>query len=41
MVSDKDRELYHFAENAEDVWTSLVDNGLVVQTLERDSERDF
>jgi len=41
MVSERDRDLYHFAENAEDVWKSLVENGLVVQTLERDLEQDF
>jgi uncharacterized protein (TIGR00730 family) len=41
MVSEKDRELARFADSAEEVWTSLVENGLVVQTLERDSEQDF
>jgi uncharacterized protein (TIGR00730 family) len=30
MVSEKDRELVHFAENADEVWTTLVGNGLVV-----------
>lgn len=30
MVSEKDRELAHFADSAEDIWTTLVDNGLLV-----------
>ena len=41
MVSEKDRELAHFADSAEEVWSALIENGLVVQTLERDSEQDF
>jgi hypothetical protein len=41
MVGEKDRELVNFADTAEDVWTSLIENGLVVQTLERNSEQDF
>jgi len=31
MVSEKDRELVHFANDAEEVWKTLVDNGLLVQ----------
>jgi uncharacterized protein (TIGR00730 family) len=34
MISEKDRELVNFADTAEDVWTTLIANGLVVQTLE-------
>jgi len=30
MVSEKDRELVHFAESADEVWTTLVDKGLLV-----------
>jgi uncharacterized protein (TIGR00730 family) len=30
MVSEADRSLVHFAENAEEVWTKLVENGLLV-----------
>ena len=41
MVSEKDRELARFADSAEEVWSALIENGLVVQTLERDSEQDF
>jgi uncharacterized protein (TIGR00730 family) len=41
MVSESDRKLVHFAESAEDVWTTLVDNGLVVQTLERQPDQEF
>jgi hypothetical protein len=41
MVSERDRELVNFADSAEDVWTALIEKGLVVQTLERDSEQDF
>jgi uncharacterized protein (TIGR00730 family) len=41
MVSEHDRKLVNFADSAEDVWTALIENGLVVQTLERDSEQDF
>jgi uncharacterized protein (TIGR00730 family) len=31
MVSEEDRKLVHFAESAEEVWTTLVANGLVVR----------
>jgi uncharacterized protein (TIGR00730 family) len=41
MVSEHDRKLVNFADSAEGIWTTLIDNGLVVQTLERDSEQDF
>lgn len=34
MVSADDRKLVNFAENAEDIWTTLVDKGLVVPTPE-------
>jgi hypothetical protein len=34
MVSEKNRELVHFAETAEETWAALVDNGLVVPTGE-------
>ncbi|MBB4040719.1 hypothetical protein GGR34_002376 [Microvirga flocculans] len=40
MVSEHDRKLAHFAETAEDVWKTLIENGLVVQTLERDSNQE-
>lgn len=30
MVSEADRSLVHFAESAEEVWTKLVENGLLV-----------
>ncbi|WP_457090871.1 LOG family protein [Microvirga sp. P5_D2] len=30
MVNETDRSLVHFAENAEEVWTKLVENGLLV-----------
>jgi uncharacterized protein (TIGR00730 family) len=30
MVSEADRRLVHFAEDAEEIWTTLVDNGLMV-----------
>jgi uncharacterized protein (TIGR00730 family) len=30
MVSETDRSLVHFAEDAEEVWTKLVENGLLV-----------
>lgn len=30
MVSEADRSLVHFAETAEDTWTTLVDHGLIV-----------
>jgi len=29
MVSDNDRTLIHFAENAEETWATLIENGLV------------
>ncbi len=32
MVSLDDRKLIHFAETAEETWTTLVENGLVVPT---------
>jgi len=32
MVSEKDRELVHFAESAEETWATLVENGLLVPT---------
>jgi hypothetical protein len=35
MVSESDRELVRFADTAEDVWTTLIENGLIVQTMER------
>lgn len=38
MISEKDRELVNFADTAEDVWTTLIESGLVVQTLERGPE---
>ncbi|MBF9195938.1 TIGR00730 family Rossman fold protein [Microvirga terrestris] len=41
MVSEKDRELVNFANTAEEVWSTLIENGLVVQTLDRGSEQDF
>lgn len=41
MVSKTDRDLVNFADTAEDVWTTLIEKGLVVQTLERNSEQDF
>jgi uncharacterized protein (TIGR00730 family) len=41
MVSEGDRELVRFADTAEDVWTTLIDNGLVVQTMERQPDQDF
>jgi uncharacterized protein (TIGR00730 family) len=37
MVSPSDRDLVHFAETAEDTWETLINNGLVVQTVERPS----
>ncbi|HZH51864.1 MAG TPA: TIGR00730 family Rossman fold protein [Microvirga sp.] len=30
MVSEHDRNLVHFADNAEDVWSTLVESGLIV-----------
>jgi uncharacterized protein (TIGR00730 family) len=30
MINENDRKLWHFAESAEEVWKTLVDNGLVV-----------
>lgn len=30
MVGDADRKLVHFAEDAEEIWTALTENGLVV-----------
>ncbi|HZH09087.1 MAG TPA: TIGR00730 family Rossman fold protein [Microvirga sp.] len=30
MVSEQDRKLVHFAESAEDTWTALVENGLLI-----------
>jgi len=30
MVSESDRKLVHFAENAEELWSTLVENGLIV-----------
>jgi uncharacterized protein (TIGR00730 family) len=41
MVSERDRELINFADTAEDVWTALIENGLVVQTLDRQADQDF
>jgi predicted Rossmann-fold nucleotide-binding protein len=41
MVSEADRELVRFADTAEDVWTALIENGLVVQTMERQPDQDF
>ncbi|MDP8919801.1 MAG: TIGR00730 family Rossman fold protein [Pseudomonadota bacterium] len=35
MVSESDRELVRFADTAEEVWTTLIGNGLIVQTMER------
>jgi hypothetical protein len=35
MVSESDRELVRFADTAEDVWTTLIENGLIVQSMER------
>jgi uncharacterized protein (TIGR00730 family) len=35
MISERDRELVNFADTAEEVWTTLIEKGLVVQTLER------
>jgi uncharacterized protein (TIGR00730 family) len=32
MVSETDRSLVHFAESAEEVWATLVGNGLLVPT---------
>ncbi|WP_230530161.1 LOG family protein [Microvirga roseola] len=29
MVSEEDRKLVHFAESAEEIWQTLIDNGLV------------
>jgi uncharacterized protein (TIGR00730 family) len=41
MVSESDRSLVHFADTAEDVWKALIENGLIVQTVERASDQDF
>ncbi|NBJ09760.1 LOG family protein [Microvirga arsenatis] len=41
MINPDDRHLFHYAENAEEVWSSLIENGLVVQTLEREAGQDF
>jgi hypothetical protein len=41
MVSEKDRELVKFADTAEDVWTTLIENGLIVQTMERQPDHEF
>ena len=41
MVSEHDRTLCNFADSAEDVWTALIENGLVVQTLEREFRAGF
>jgi uncharacterized protein (TIGR00730 family) len=41
MVSEKDRELVKFADTAEDVWTTLIENGLIVQTMERQPDQEF
>jgi hypothetical protein len=41
MVSEKDRELVRFADTAEDVWTVLIENGLIVQTVERQPDQEF
>jgi predicted Rossmann-fold nucleotide-binding protein len=30
MINENDRKLCHFAESAEGVWKTLVENGLVV-----------
>ena len=38
MISERDRELVNFADTAEEVWTTLIEKGLVVQTLERGPE---
>ncbi|WP_114943924.1 TIGR00730 family Rossman fold protein [Microvirga calopogonii] len=41
MVSESDRRLVNFAETAEDVWQTLIDNGLIVQTLERKPDAEL
>ncbi|WP_262027261.1 TIGR00730 family Rossman fold protein [Microvirga sp. Mcv34] len=41
MVSEHDRKLINYAETAEDVWRTLIDNGLIVQTMERKPDEEF
>jgi uncharacterized protein (TIGR00730 family) len=41
MVSERDRELVNFADTAEDVWIALLENGLAIQTIERQPDQDF
>ncbi|MBA1154781.1 LOG family protein [Microvirga mediterraneensis] len=41
MVSEHDRGLVNYAETGEEVWQTLIDNGLIVQTQERESEQDY
>jgi uncharacterized protein (TIGR00730 family) len=38
MVSEQDRSLVHFAGSAEEVWTTLVENGLLVPSSETGQE---
>jgi uncharacterized protein (TIGR00730 family) len=41
MVSENDRKLVHFADHAEEIWTTLIDSGLVAHVAESGSEQDF
>jgi hypothetical protein len=34
MISEQDRRFVHFAESADEVWTTLIQNGLIAPRQE-------